>query len=79
MYTGRDDEELGLIKKISVAKLKKLLQQLNDTDMLCAQSVGRTGNIGIYREDQDDGWNGMVGIINIGPEELEIFDWVGKQ
>lgn len=74
MYTGKFDEKLGLMKRISVAKLKELLQELNDTDMLFFRSIGRTGNIGIGREDQCDEWNGMVGYIDIGPEKIEMFE-----
>lgn len=41
-------------KMISVRKMKDLLSTLPDTDYLCAQSSGNTGNVGIFHH-MDDG------------------------
>ena len=40
-------------KMISVKKMKELLNDLLDTDYLCAQTIAETGNIAVYHFPKD--------------------------
>ena len=56
----------GFLEKcISVHKLKEILAQLEDTDLLYPN---RVGNLNINRNEQDIGW------LDIGSEVVERFD-----
>ena len=58
-------------KMISVKKMKELLNDLLDTDYLCAQTIAETGNITIYHFHDDKlPWAG----INVKEETMSIWD-----
>ena len=60
-------------KFISVVKMKELLATLPDDTLLCAQTIGRTGNIGLYEKDVV-GELVMVAAIDVWREAIEWYD-----
>jgi hypothetical protein len=58
-------------KMISVKKMKEILNTLPDTDFLCAQTLGNTGNIGVFHNFLD----GVIyASIDVKDEVLERYD-----
>jgi hypothetical protein len=58
-------------RTISVKKMKELLSTLPDTDHLCAQSTGNTGNIGIFHNPED---NLVYAAIDIKGEFIDNYE-----
>lgn len=70
------EEGFPVLKFITVGKLKELLSILDDDLLINAQSVGNTGNLGIYEVDGEK--KAFVGYIEFGDEEITVLDEVRK-
>lgn len=57
-------------KFITVKRLMELLAQVPEDYLVNAQSMARTGNLGVYPPDRDD----LAYIIDIGQEDIEVID-----
>lgn len=65
MYAS--NKEFG--KGVTVAKLKELLNQLLDDDILYPNAVG---NLAVYRNGEHTGFFEYTGFLDIGPEKIHL-------